>query len=29
MLAAQSLEEGLPLISRDPQFVAYSVELVW
>jgi PIN domain nuclease of toxin-antitoxin system len=29
MLVAQSLEESLPLISRDPLFVSYSVDLVW
>ncbi len=29
MLAAQSIEEGMPLISRDPIFQAYGVERVW
>jgi PIN domain nuclease of toxin-antitoxin system len=29
MLAAQSLEEGLPLISRDPLFAPYAVERIW
>jgi len=29
MLAAQSLEEGLPLISRDPLFAPYPIERVW
>ena len=29
MLAAQSLEEGLALVSRDPLFRAYEIEQVW
>jgi len=29
MLAAQSLEEGLPLISRDALFTPYQIERVW
>jgi PIN domain nuclease of toxin-antitoxin system len=29
MLAAQSLEEDLPLISCDPLFAPYQVERVW
>ena len=29
MLAAQSMEEGAPLISRDPIFRVYGVERVW
>ena len=29
MLAAQSIEEDVPLISRDPMFQAYGVERVW
>jgi hypothetical protein len=26
---AQSLEEGVPLISRDPLFSAYPIERIW
>jgi PIN domain nuclease of toxin-antitoxin system len=29
MLAAQSLEESLPLISRDPLFKLYQVNTIW
>ena len=29
MLVSQSLEEGLPLISRDPLLDAYAIERVW
>jgi PIN domain nuclease of toxin-antitoxin system len=29
LLAAQSLEEELPLISRDPVFPRYEVQLLW
>ncbi len=29
MLVAQSLEEGLPLISRDPLLDPYAIERVW
>lgn len=29
MLAAQSLEEQYPLITRDPAFALYEVERVW
>ena len=29
MLAAQSLEDGLPLITRDPLLEPYEIERVW
>ena len=29
MLAAQSLEEDIPLISRDPIFQLYQVKTIW
>jgi len=29
MLVAQSLEENLPLISSDPLFQRYSIQLIW
>jgi PIN domain nuclease of toxin-antitoxin system len=29
MLAAQSLEEHLPLISRDPLFTPFAIERIW
>jgi PIN domain nuclease of toxin-antitoxin system len=29
MLAAHSLEENLPLISRDPLFKLYQVNTIW
>jgi len=29
ILIAQSLSESLPLVSADPQFERYSVELIW
>lgn len=29
MLAAQSLEERIPLITRDPAFGAYQVDTIW
>jgi PIN domain nuclease of toxin-antitoxin system len=29
MLAAQSIAEGMPLVSADPIFRKYPVELVW
>lgn len=29
ILIAQSLSESLPLVSADPQFGKYSVELIW
>jgi PIN domain nuclease of toxin-antitoxin system len=29
ILIAQSLNESMPLVSADPQFEKYSVELIW
>jgi PIN domain nuclease of toxin-antitoxin system len=29
MLAPQSLEEGVPLISKDPELGAYGVQRIW
>jgi PIN domain nuclease of toxin-antitoxin system len=29
MLAAQSLIEGVPLVTQDPAFRAFGVETVW
>ena len=29
VLIAQSLEERLPLVTADPQFERYPVELIW
>lgn len=29
MLVAQSLEEGVPLISRDPELAPYDVQRIW
>ncbi len=29
ILIAQSIDERLPLVSADPQFAKYSVELIW
>lgn len=29
MLAAQSMLEGAPLVTRDPVFAAFGVEVVW
>ncbi len=29
ILIAQSLEENLPLVSADPQFEKYPVQLIW
>jgi PIN domain nuclease of toxin-antitoxin system len=29
ILIAQSLEEKLPLVSADPQFEKYSIQLIW
>lgn len=29
MLAAQSLIEGVPLITRDPAFAQFDIEVVW
>lgn len=29
LLIAQALAEDIPMLSRDPQFVSYSVNVVW
>jgi len=29
ILIAQSLEEKLPLVTADPQFASYDIELIW
>jgi PIN domain nuclease of toxin-antitoxin system len=29
MLVAQALAEGVPILTADPAFDAYDVELVW
>jgi PIN domain nuclease of toxin-antitoxin system len=29
ILIAQSIEEKLPLVTADPQFERYSIELIW
>jgi PIN domain nuclease of toxin-antitoxin system len=29
ILVAQGLEESLPIVTADPQFVKYSAELIW
>jgi PIN domain nuclease of toxin-antitoxin system len=29
ILIAQSLEESLPIVTADPQFTKYSIELIW
>ena len=29
MLIAQALEEGLPIVTADPQFSRYPVEVIW
>jgi PIN domain nuclease of toxin-antitoxin system len=29
VLIAQSIEEKLPLVTSDPQFERYPVELIW
>jgi PIN domain nuclease of toxin-antitoxin system len=29
ILMAQGLEESLPIVTADPQFVKYSAELIW
>jgi PIN domain nuclease of toxin-antitoxin system len=29
MLIAHALEEGVPIVTRDPQFALYQVQIVW
>ncbi len=29
MLVAQALEDGVPIVSRDPQIAAYQVQIIW
>ena len=29
MLVAQALEDGVPIVSRDPQIVRYPVQVIW
>jgi PIN domain nuclease of toxin-antitoxin system len=29
MLVAQALEDGVPIVSRDPQIARYPVQVIW
>jgi PIN domain nuclease of toxin-antitoxin system len=29
MLVAQALEDGVPIVSRDPQIARYAVKVIW
>ncbi|HEX6137406.1 MAG TPA: type II toxin-antitoxin system VapC family toxin [Casimicrobiaceae bacterium] len=29
MLVAQALEDGVPIVTRDPQIARYAVQIIW
>jgi len=29
MLVAQALEDGVPIVSRDPQIACYAIQVIW
>jgi len=29
MLVAQALEDGVPIVSRDPQIACYPIQIIW